>query len=85
MNKATKKDTKPVPTKTNDRAKSKENNTVKSTKKVKDDKAKKAKKTDKENGVKRNKSAYQFFCDEMRPKITAENKEVKGKDVMKVS
>jgi hypothetical protein len=81
MNKAAKpKNEKPAnkPEK-NDRQKSKE----KSEKVVKKN-SDKDKKGDKENTLKRNKNAYMFFTDDMRPKLAKEKPELKAKEVMTV-
>jgi hypothetical protein len=86
MNKSAKpKNDKPVNNKSekNDRQKSKEKS--EKTEKVVKKNSSKDKKTDKENGPKRNKNAYMFFTDEMRPKVVKEKPDLKAKEVMSVN
>ncbi len=83
MNKGAKpKNEKPAITKSdkNDRQKSKQ----KSEKKEKVVKKPADKKDEKENGPKRNKNAYMFFTEEMRPKVAKDKPELKGKEVLSV-
>jgi hypothetical protein len=87
MNKAAKnKNDKPsAATKTdkNDRLKSKDKSDKKE--KVVKKTSDKELKSDKENGPKRNKNAYMFFCDEQRPKLAKEKTDLKGKLLMSVT
>jgi structure-specific recognition protein 1 len=85
--KATKKDKadKQAQAKASVRGKSKTEEITRSLKKAKDEKPKKAKKSkERENGVKRARSAYNFFCEEQRSKIVKDNPGVKPTDVMKL-
>jgi hypothetical protein len=79
MNNFVKKDTQPVIARPKDRS-----HVVSFTSLKEYKQAKEAEKAIKSLPVKRNKSAYIYFCEEMRPQIVADNPNAKGKDIMMV-
>ena len=84
--KAAKKDQKPnIITKPSEKAKSKTDDVSRSAKNASEDtkKAGKKKSDSKENHVKKAKSAYNCFCEELRPKVMADIPDIKPKDVLK--